>query len=213
MKKADGMKNRAVSVDQILKTKFKLLPFTGEWLELLGTPELTGTWIIWGNSGNGKTRFALQLCKYISQFGKVAYNSLEEGVSETLRKSLEEVNVMEVRKGQFCVLDKEPINELIIRLQKPKSPNIIVTDSIQYTGMNYEQYKMLKEAFPKKLFIYISHADGRNPEGRVAKKVRFDSNVKIHVMGFRAEAVSRYGGGEPYIIWKEGYEQFNIDDI
>ena len=52
---------RAASVEQVLKTKFQLLPFEGDWLESLGCPELTGTWIIWGSSGNGKTRFALQL--------------------------------------------------------------------------------------------------------------------------------------------------------
>lgn len=49
--------------------------------------------------------------------------------------------------------------------------------------------------------------------GRVAKKVRFDSNIKIFVQGYRAEPVSRYGGGEPYIIWKEGYEKFSMENI
>ena len=197
---------RAASVEQVLKTKFKMLPFDGEWLAALGCPELTGSWIIWGNSGNGKTRFALQLCKYLCRFGRVAYNSLEEGVSASLMKAMLETNMMEVRR-RFIVLDKEPLDELILRLDQHKSPNIICIDSLQYTGMTYEEYKYLKERFPAKLFIYISHADGKNPEGRVAKKVRFDSNVKMFVQGYRTQTVSRYGGGEPYIIWKEGYER------
>lgn len=197
---------RAASLDQVLRTRFKVLPFEGEWKEAIGCPELTGSWIVWGNSGNGKTRFALQLCKYLCQFGRVAYDSLEEGVSVSLVKAIKETHMMEVRR-KFVVLDKEPIDQLTERLEKPKSPDIVCVDSLQYTGMSYEQYKALKERFPKKLFIWISHADGTLPEGRVAKKVRFDSNVKVFVQAYRAEPVSRYGGGKPYIIWEEGYRK------
>lgn len=197
---------RAASLDQVLRTRFKVLPFEGEWKDAIGCPELTGSWIVWGNSGNGKTRFALQLCKYLCQFGRVAYDSLEEGVSVSLVKAIKETHMMEVRK-KFVVLDKEPIDQLTERLEKPKSPDIVCVDSLQYTGMSYEQYKALKERFPKKLFIWISHADGTLPEGRVAKKVRFDSNVKVFVQAYRAEPVSRYGGGKPYIIWEEGYRK------
>lgn len=197
---------RAASLDQVLRTRFKVLPFEGEWKEAIGCPELTGSWIIWGNSGNGKTRFALQLCKYLCQFGRVAYDSLEEGVSVSLVKAIKETHMMEVRR-KFVVLDKEPIDQLTERLERPKSPDIVCVDSLQYTGMSYEQYKALKERFPKKLFIWISHADGTLPEGRVAKKVRFDSNVKVFVQAYRAEPVSRYGGGKPYIIWEEGYRK------
>ena len=197
---------RAASLDQVLRTRFKVLPFEGEWKDAIGCPELTGSWIVWGNSGNGKTRFALQLCKYLCQFGRVAYDSLEEGVSVSLVKAIKETHMMEVRK-KFVVLDKEPIDQLTVRLERPKSPDIVCVDSLQYTGMSYEQYKALKERFPKKLFIWISHADGTLPEGRVAKKVRFDSNVKVFVQAYRAEPVSRYGGGKPYIIWEEGYRK------
>lgn len=98
---------RAASVEQVLKTKFQLLPFEGDWLESLGCPELTGTWIIWGSSGNGKTRFALQLCKYLCRFGRVAYNSLEEGVSQSLKLALNDVNMMEMKR-KFVVLEKSP---------------------------------------------------------------------------------------------------------
>lgn len=197
---------RAASLDQVLRTRFKVLPFEGEWKDAIGCPELTGSWIVWGNSGNGKTRFALQLCKYLCQFGRVAYDSLEEGVSVSLVKAIKETSMMDVRR-KFVVLDKEPIDQLTERLEKPKSPDIVCVDSLQYTGMSYEQYKALKERFPKKLFIWISHADGTLPEGRVAKKVRFDSNVKVFVQAYRAEPVSRYGGGKPYIIWEEGYRK------
>jgi hypothetical protein len=73
--------------------------------------------------------------------------------------------------------------------------------------MNYSDYKKLRDNFRGKLFILVSHAEGKLPEGRVAKNIRFDAMVKIWVEGYMAWPVSRYGGGEPYIIWEEGAEK------
>ncbi len=195
---------RAVSVRQFFKTKIRTLDFDGNWLSAVGSPEASGVWIIWGNSGNGKTRFALQLAKYLAGMGcRVAYNSLEEGVSESFRLAMLDCNILEVSR-RFVLLDKEPIADLISRLSKKKSPDVIIIDSIQYTGLTYNEYKNLKETFRGKMFILISHAEGSHPAGRVARSIRFDANVKIWVDGYTAYPKSRYGGGEPFVIWKEG---------
>jgi len=187
------------------------LPFEGEWFLSFGEPELTGTWLIWGNSGNGKTRFALQLAKYLAGFCKVAYNSLEEGVSLSLRTAIEQVNFNGTGRN-LILLDKEPIAELITRLEKPRSPEVIIIDSVQYTGLKYTEYKKLRNRFRRKLFILISHAEGKMPEGRVAKSIRFDAMVKIWIEGYRAWPVSRYGGGQPYTIWQEGAAKYYNED-
>lgn len=181
------------------------MEFDGEWLDMLGRPEMSGSWIIWGSSGSGKTRFALQLCKYLTRFGRVAYNSLEEGDSESLARAFDDVGMTEVSK-RIILLDGEPIKELSERLLKRKSPDIIVVDSLQYTGMTYTDYKKLKSTHRNKLFVFISHADGKEPSGQVAKSVRYDSFVKIRTEGYRAFPVSRYGGGNPFDIWAEEAE-------
>ena len=54
---------RAISVNQLLAKKRNLMPFEGVWLDIIGRPELAGSWFIYGSSGNGKTTFVLQLCK------------------------------------------------------------------------------------------------------------------------------------------------------
>lgn len=41
----------------------------------------------------------------------------------------------------------------------------MIIDSFQYSGLNYKTYKEFKERHPKKLFIFISHAEGL-PSGR-----------------------------------------------
>ena len=201
------MNKRAVSISQLLTTKFKALPFKGVWKDCIGDPELSGSWIIWGKSGNGKTRFVLQLCKYLTQFGKVAYNSLEEGVSLSMRKAFIETDMEDVKRN-IVLLDAEPISDLIERLKKRKSPDIIAIDTIQYTGMNYDAYRELRKLFPKKLFILISHAEGKEPAGRTAKAIRFDAFVKIWVEGYKAFPTSRYGGNTPYVIWQKGAEKY-----
>lgn len=199
--------SRAKSVTDLLTMRFKEVPFEGKWLASFGKPELSGSWLIWGNSGNGKTRLAMALCKYLTAFGRVAYNSLEEGASLSTQRAVREIGMDDVKR-RFILLDKEPMNELIERLKKRKSPDIVVIDSVQYSGLNYRDYKQLRDQFRNKLFILISHAEGKEPAGRVAKSIRFDAFVKIRVEGYRADVVSRYGGGNSFVIWEQGAEEY-----
>jgi hypothetical protein len=203
------MRKRALTVKDIREYKANVLPFDGEWLAAIGEPELTGAWIIWGNSANGKTRFALQLAKYLSRFARVAYNSLEEGLSLSMQKAVADVGMNDpVVKRNFVLLDKEPINELKARLRKQRSAQVIIIDSLQYTGLTYSDYKTLRDTFRNKLFIFVSHAEGREPKGNVGKSVKYDAFVKIYVEGYKANPQSRFGGGKPYVIWAEGAKKF-----
>jgi hypothetical protein len=183
------------------------LDFEGPWLASIGQPELTGSWIIWGNSVNGKTRFALQLAKYIARFRRVAFNSLEEGKSKSMRTAILDIGMADVQR-HFLFLDKEPVRELVERLSRPKSPDVIFIDSLQYTGLNYAEYKLLRDRFRNKLFIFISHAEGREPKGNVAKSIRYDAFVKIYVEGYKAFPQSRYGGGDEFVIWPKGAQKY-----
>lgn len=193
---------RAVSVDELLKMKFKTMNFKGDFKELLGSPEPAGSWIIWGKSGNGKTRFTLQLAKYLTKFGKVVYNTLEEGTKLSFQKAVIETDMQSCR-GKFQIVS-EPIENLSYRLKKQRAPRIAIIDSLQYVKLNKASYMKLIEEHPEILFIFISHADGKNPKGDTADSVRYHADVKIHVEGYRAFAVSRYGGGTPYTIWDQG---------
>jgi putative protein kinase ArgK-like GTPase of G3E family len=69
---------RALSVTEAVSMKKETLKLTGAWADAFGEPERIGVWFIWGNSGNGKSSFVMQLCKELAKFGRVAYDSLEE---------------------------------------------------------------------------------------------------------------------------------------
>jgi hypothetical protein len=184
---------RSYSVKNVLDAKFETLPFTGVWKEAIGCPELTGAWIIYGPPKNGKTGFAMMLAKYMTNFGRVFYNSIEEGLSQSMQLAYKRVNMQEV-SGKI-ILDKESIQAMTARLEKNKSPRVIFVDSIQFSELKFSEYKQLKEDFPDKLFIYISHIEGKQPEGVTARRIWRDANVSIYVEGFRAHPVGRYGGG------------------
>ena len=198
---------KAYSIYDIRRFRPTTMKFDGEWLAAIGKPERTGSWLIWGKSANGKTRFALQLARYLATFHRVVYDSLEEGLSLTMQNAIAEVGFADVKRT-FSLLDKEPISQLRERLKKRNAPKIVIIDSVQYTGISYEEYKQMRDENPGKLFVFISHADGSEPKGNVANSIKFDANVKIYVEGYRAMPQSRYGGGQPYDVWPQRAEEY-----
>lgn len=184
------------------------LGLTGAWAEAFGKPERVGIWFIWGKSGNGKSSFVMQLCKELTKFGRVAYDSLEEGAGLTMQNALRRYGMADVNR-RFQVLDCEPVSDLGERMDRRKSPDFYVIDSFQYTQMSYKEYQSFKEAHRDKLLIFVSHADGHNPDGRSAKKVMYDASLKIYVEGFRAFSKGRFFGPASYFtIWDEGAARY-----
>ena len=213
--------SRAISNINVLAARFEVAEFSGEWLASFGRPELRGTWIIWGDSGSGKTTFTLMLCKYLANFGRVAYNSLEQGLSLSLQKAWERVGMGEAGNS-VILLNKEELPELRARLSKRKSPEIIIIDSVQYLdGFNWASFKKLKREYPDKLFIFISQADraGKDPDGKLAGKIRYDAEIKIKVEGFKAFVTTRYEdaergeGGADFIIWEQGAAEYWAEQL
>ncbi len=203
------MRKRAYSPVEILKMNIPKLEFEGAWAASMGKPAKSGVWLIWGQPGNGKTSFVMQLAKYLCRFEKVVYDSLEESTSLSVQMSMRRHRMDEVNR-RFQILDRESIEQLVERLQRRKSAGIAIIDSFQYSGLTYKGYQKLKEALPNKLLIFVSHADGMRPSGRAAKKVEYDADIKILVEGFRASCKSRYMNtpGVPFTVWTEGAAKY-----
>ncbi|MDR0412809.1 MAG: hypothetical protein LBH61_03270 [Dysgonamonadaceae bacterium] len=199
---------RALSVQEVLSMKKAVLPFEGKWAEAFGAPERTGVWFVWGNSGNGKTSFVMQLCKELCKFGRVAYDSLEEGDSLSVQNSFIRHGISAANK-RMQLLNCEPMDELSERMCRRKSPDFYVIDSFQYTQMSYKEYIRFKEAHRDKLIIFTSHTDGRNPAGRAAKSVMYDSALKIWIEGWSAFSKGRFiGSTGKFTIWEEGAAEY-----
>lgn len=210
---------RAISNKNVLAAQFVTADFDGPFLASFGRPELRGVWLIWGDSGSGKTTFTLMLCKYLARFGRVAYDSLEQGLSLSLQKAWERVDMAEAGSN-IILLNKEELPELCARLRKRKSPEIIVIDSLQYLdGFTKKNYKDLKRDYPDKLFIFICQDKNGNPKGNMGDHIRYDADIKIRVEGFKAFVTTRYEdptngeGGADFIVWEQGAADYWAERI
>ena len=210
---------RAISNKNVLTAKFEVADFDGAFLASFGRPELRGAWIIYGGSGCGKTTFVMQVCKYLTRFRRVAYNSLEQGLSLSLQKAWERVGMEEVG-NRIILLNKESLKDLRVRLAKKQSPDVIVVDSVQYWhGLKWSDFTNLKDDYPNKLFIFISQERGGLPDGKLAQKIRYDSEIKIRVEGYKAFVTTRYEvadlgeGGADFVIWQAGTQEYWIDKM
>ena len=206
--------SKAISNKNVLSAQFAVLPFDGAWKASFGCPELRGTWIVYGGSGSGKTTFVMQLCKYLSRFGRVAYNSLEQGLSLSLKKAWERVG-MEDAGSRIVLLEKESLRDLTARLKKRQSADVIVIDSLHYWfRFNMADYLKLKNTFADKLFVYVTHEKGGQPKGTMAQNIRYDADVKVRVEGYKAFVSTRYEvpergeGGKDYVVWAEGARKY-----
>lgn len=203
---------RAISVSHFLSKKKKVLELDGQFEKSFGRPEVGVPWTVMAQVGSGKTTFTSMLVKYLSKFGKVYYDSIEEGDGESLKLAWDKVGMIEAAT-RVILLNREGIEELILRLKKQRKPKFVVLDSIQHSDLTKQGYLDLRNTFPTITFIFISHMDGRKPEGNLAKFIYQDSGVKILLKGFVAFPKSRFGGNAPFIVWPEGAAKFHGPQI
>ena len=198
------MRKRAYNVKDLLNKKFDVMDFQGDWESALGQPCKQFSMMIMGASGQGKTEFAVKLSKYLTNFGKVAYNSIEQGISHTLQMAMIR-NHMDQVADKFQILDKEDLDMLSSRLRKQRAPDFVVVDSVQYLRSSKDDYFDFKnEFYPKKGIIYISHQDGKEAKGALARDIWYDVDIHVKVEGFKAFPSKRLnGGGQPYTIHPE----------
>lgn len=203
---------RILSAKQVLTIKFDTIRLGGGWDECVGEIETTGIWFIWGNSGNGKTSAVVSLCKELSAFGKVLYNSREEGVSLTMQNTLRRYGMGEL--GSRFQLANMSLQELDEKISQQRSPKFVVLDSFQFMGLTYKDFRAFCEKHKNKMLIFVSRTRGRQPEGRAAISAMYDASCKIWVEGYKAFSKGRFVGttGE-MTIWDEGAKKYWSDPI
>lgn len=203
---------RTLSAKQVLTIKFDTIRLGGGWDECVGEIETTGVWFIWGNSGNGKTSAVVSLCKELSAFGKVLYNSREEGVSLTMQNTLRRYGMGEL--GSRFQLANMSLQELDEKISQQRSPKFVVLDSFQFMGLTYKDFRAFCEKHKNKMLIFVSRTRGRQPEGRAAINAMYDASCKIWVEGYKAFSKGRFVGttGE-MTIWDEGAKKYWSDPI
>ncbi len=194
---------RSIGVTDLTTKKFVHLDFDSHWLAMFNNPERGFKALIYGPEKNGKTTFTLKLAKYLTRFGKVIYDSHEQGNSKTMQAAFIAEKMEEVA-GKLMLLHKEPFEHLMYRCSLPNSGKFIIRDSIDYCGMTEKEYKQFADTYPNKALILIcwTDKDDITPLSPEARKIKKRVDITIHIKNFNATPVSRFAddkiGNKPY---------------
>jgi DNA replication protein DnaC len=208
-RKLSGKKMSVQQFMQIQHTDVSHL-LSKEMKESLGEIENGFDIFIFGGSGDGKSSFTAKLLQELSPLGKKLHLVYEEGHSKSVRLNLQRSGITDL--PEYEIMDNCNYDDLVYLLERKKSAKIIIIDSFQYARFTKLQWLELKAKYvkgrKKKVFIVISHADGKSPRGSVAVDAMYDAQVKVFIKGKIAFVKSRYEGKRNYVIWEEGAKAY-----
>ncbi|MDR3327760.1 MAG: ATP-dependent serine protease [Prevotellaceae bacterium] len=206
----------------LIASKHETMAFTGCWLDSLGTPAPSGSWMIYGKSGSGKTSFALQLSKYLSQFDRILFWSIEQGNTASFHRSWMRTKMGECGKN-ITVADENELlldethmfDSIVSKMNSKKSSiGILVIDSVtplRAKNFDIRKYESLRKRLKNKLLIWISHEKMGLPDTKVGDYILKMSEIKMHCKGFKVFINTRTGDKlHDFVIWEEGAKEYFI---
>lgn len=203
---------RALTVSNVLAIRINNIKFKGRFYDVFGNPQKKSRWLVWGQSGSGKSSFVMQLIKEFAETEKTLLVSLEESLDdENLQDRLRMFKMQDVSKN-FTIVD-DNLEELNERLSKRNSPQVIVIDSAPYFFMGYQftDYIDFTRKHKEKTLIFIGHANGQQPKSELEQKIMFDATQKVIVSGYLATNKGRkFGPHETQlVVWEKGYRDLH----
>jgi hypothetical protein len=187
---------RARTASKIFQKKYKTFAFTDEWLKVMGTPETTGIWLVYGIEKNGKTWFSLKLAEYLTDFEKVLYISAEEGMSLSIKETLQRVK-FDIGNRRLLFMEYIPIEELDQLLSKKQAPKIVFLDNLTIYADELKNgiFRKLVAKHHDKLFVCVAHEERNEPYTAVAKLASKLAKIKVRVKGLACMVSGRCPGG------------------
>jgi hypothetical protein len=205
---------KVLGVKQFHQMSFKFLPVPSGWAGTLGKVPHNFIAVVYGFSGNGKTEFVVQLVKMLAKLDKkVGWLSYEQRHGSDFQMSTKR-NRMEEVSGNFYPIDPiagvpdgvSLIEDLDKYLRRRNSPDVVVIDSIDYTGFGWEEYVMLKNRYgSRKTFLFIAHSTKSGAiKKAISERIIFDGGMGIFVSHYIAHPIkNRFGGFDPYVVWED----------
>ena len=200
------------SNNNIVATKHKTMAFTGKWLESFGEPPVSGSWIIYGTSGSGKTGFALQFARYLTNFGRVIFWSLEQGNSKSFQEAWRREKMSDCGTD-ITVADEDTGFELIEKTMKQRrGRGILIIDSLtplKGKSFNIVAYERFRRKMKGKLLIWVSHERNGVPDTNVGDYIFKLADLKMKVEGFKVFTNSRAGKKmKDFTVWEQGAREY-----
>lgn len=184
--------------------KHVTFPFEGEYAEVFGAPERSGTWLIYGPEKNGKTWAALLLANMLSKWEHVLYISAEQGTGVDFVRSVKRAGIDSTNNKIYIMDGTLSLPEILEKkLGKRHKTKIVFIDNITFykEDLIHNQMVKIERKYHNVLFIYLAHEEGGKPYGATAQMCKRLAKVIIRVEGLQAQVSGRVPGGT-----------FNIDD-
>lgn len=197
-----GTKNKLINAKSLGGMKFKTLPFTGRWKDHIGVPSENFSAMIWGKPKQGKTHYAFQLAKYLTEFGEVLYILSDEGVGYTIADKIKANGLTNNEKVHFYETRQVTEVDQVIKNLKPKFVFIDLISNIKNGDekLTPDQFHALRKKYPSISFLPV-FASTKNGSFKGDQDWGHDVDVLVDVEAGVANAQGRFGGGE-YKIFK-----------
>jgi hypothetical protein len=212
------------SNSNIVATKHKTFRFTGRWFDSFGEPPTSGSWMIYGTSGSGKTGFALQLAKYLTGFDRVLYWSLEQGNSKTFQSAWKRERMTDCGNRIILADSDATFEDIIKKMSQRKGCDILFVDSLtplryyteeqadgELTVKNFGvvAYERFRRRMKDKLLIWLGHEKGGAPDTSVGDYIMKLADLKMRVEGFKVMTNSRAGNRmADFTVWEKGAREY-----
>ena len=175
-RESSGNNKTITTLEDFQKVEFKTLKMSDEYRELFGNPHENFSMLVYGESGNGKSTWSINLAEYLANnHGKVLFNSSEEGLGETLKRKLANKN------SQYLHLSEcKNFEDLKTALPKKGTYRFLVIDSVNDMNLTVKDLKELKNADDKRAIIFIMQATkGGEYKGDSAFRHEADYMIKL----------------------------------
>lgn len=188
--------SRALTIRNIYDRKFTTLQLDGVYRDVLGEPEDSGAWLVWGVEKAGKTWFTIMLANYLSTMKKVLYVSAEEGCGKNFQDTCMRIG-LSANNRNLQVMEYITVEELDERLDRRRAPSVVVLDNMTIYADELKNgvLRWLLQKHRTKLFIFIAHEERNQPYTATAKLVRKLAKAVIYVKGYTCTISGRVPGG------------------
>lgn len=185
-------KIRLLNTKNVNDIIFDLFEFTGLWAELLGSPETSGFWIIYGLEKHGKTWLAIILAVYLSTLKKVLFVSAEEGISAHFQSTLNRVNP-NVNSKTLLYSEYLTLEELETILKRRNPPRVIFIDNVTVyvEELKNGNVRRLQVEYPRTLWVFLAHEEKNEPYTAQAKLIKKLAKIIFRVEGLRVAISGR----------------------
>lgn len=189
---------RAMSIKNLYDKTHNTFAFDGEYLQVFGTPEQNGVWLVYGAEKNGKTWAALLLANYLSKFNHVLYISAEQGTGKDFVEAVKRAGISHSNKKLYFVDGKEDLPKILAsKCGKRHKTKIVLIDNITFyhRDLKNAQLQKYEKQYPDVLFIYLAHEEQNKPYGATAQMCKRLAKIIIRVQGLQAQVSGRCPGG------------------